>query len=137
MCGSDPNDDRSRRVLVVDDDPDVRDSLVVLLGTLGFEPHPAGNGEQALAELPRVRPNIVLMDLNMPVMDGFEAARRAREMPDAQGVPIVAYSAQAGDRVEERIRAAGFTARLTKPADVEELLAAFAAVGMALPERCK
>lgn len=135
MCGSDESLEKARRVLVVDDDPDVRDSLVVLLGTLGFEPHPAGNGEQALAALPHVRPQIVLMDLNMPVMDGFEAARRARDMPDAQGVPIVAYSAQAGLHVEERIRQAGFSARLTKPADVEELLATFASVGVELPTR--
>jgi CheY-like chemotaxis protein len=115
-----------RRVLVVDDDADVRDSLVTLLATLGFETHEAHNGEQALAALLHVRPEVVLMDLNMPVMDGFEAARRARELPAAHGVRIVAYSAQAGRSIDERVREAGFDVRLTKPARVEELLAAFA-----------
>lgn len=134
MCAGDQSGSRARRVLVVDDDPDVRDSLVVLLGTLGFEPHPANDGAQALAVLPEVRPQIVLMDLNMPVMDGFEAARRARELPAAQGIPLVAYSAQAGQRIEERVREAGFAARLTKPARVEELLAAFASLGVQPPD---
>src|SRR5436190_20385318 len=91
-----------QRVLVVDDDPDVRDSLVMLLSTLGFDAHPASDGEQALAALAVVRPQIVLMDLNMPVMDGFEAARRARELPEARDVPFVAYSAQGGERIEQR-----------------------------------
>jgi len=133
MCLTNQDANCARRVLVVDDDPDVRDSLVVLLATLGYEPHAAGNGEQALAALPRVRPEIVLMDLNMPVMDGFEAARRARELPAARDLPMVAYSAQAGDRIEQRVREAGFDRRLTKPARVDELLAAFASVGVPAP----
>jgi CheY-like chemotaxis protein len=124
----------ARRILVVDDDADVRDSLVVLLATLGFDPHSAGDGAQALAALEQIHPQLVLMDLNMPVMDGFEAARRARELPGTRDLPIVAYSAQAGERVEQRIRDAGFSRRLTKPARVEELLAAFAAEGVTLPD---
>lgn len=124
-------------ILVVDDDAGGRRLTHATLKKAGFRVIEAANGEMALEKMRQGLPDLVLMDVNMPVMDGFEAARRAREMPDAQGVPIVAYSAQAGDRVEERIRAAGFTARLTKPADVEELLATFAAVGMALPERGK
>ena len=122
-----------RRVLVVDDDPDVRDSLLTLLATLGYDPHPASDGEQALAELARVRPEIVLMDLNMPVMDGFEAARRVRTLPAARDLPLVAYSAQSGERIEARVREAGFDRRLTKPAQVDQLLAVLASLGVPPP----
>ena len=108
---------------------------LVLLTTLGFDAHPAGNGEQAIAAIAHVKPQIVLMDLNMPVMDGFEAARRVRALPDARHLPLVAYSAQAGDRVEQRIRDAGFDRRLTKPAHVDELLEVFASVGIRAPDR--
>jgi two-component system CheB/CheR fusion protein len=124
-----------RRVLVVDDDPDVRDSLLTLLATLGYEPHPAGDGEQALAALALVAPDVVLMDLNMPVMDGFEAARRVRTLPAMRGLPLVAYSAQSGERIEERVREAGFDRRLTKPAQVDQLLDVLASLGFPPPRQ--
>lgn len=125
-----PCDAAPRRVLVVDDDPDVRDSLLTLLATLGYEPHPAGDGEQALAALARIVPDVVLMDLNMPVMDGFEAARRVRMLPATRGLPLVAYSAQSGERIEQRVRDAGFDRRLTKPAQLDQLLAVLVSLGL-------
>lgn len=133
MANRFPGADARRRVLVVDDDPDVRDSLIVLLDTLGYEPHPAGNGAQALAAIARVRPEVVLMDLNMPVMDGFETARRVRALPGTRGLPLVAYSAQRGERIDQTVREAGFDRQLTKPAQVEQLLAVLASVGVPPP----
>ena len=110
------------RALVVDDDQDIRDVLELLLVTLGYEVRLAGDGAQALAALSDFSPRVVLMDLNMPVMDGFEAARRIRETPDGAAVELIAYTAQSGERIQQRIREAGFDRSLTKPADLEHMI---------------
>lgn len=114
------------RALVVDDDQDIRDVLELLLITLGYEVRLAGDGAEALAALTDFSPRVVLMDLNMPVMDGFEAARRIRATPDGAAVELIAYTAQSGERIQQRIREAGFNRFLTKPADLEHMIEALA-----------
>ena len=107
------------RVLVVDDYKDARDSLCLLLQLWGFQAESAGDGPQAIARAAAFRPDIVLIELAMPGMDGYETARRLWEFP---GPPLLVALTTCG-RVQDRRRSrrAGFVAHLLKPAELSEL----------------
>jgi CheY-like chemotaxis protein len=70
------------------------------------------------------RPNLVILDINLPGMSGYEALRQLKEFPETKVIPVFALSASAMDRDLKRARSAGFTAYLTKPIQVDELLGA-------------
>src|SRR5207248_455101 len=80
-----------KRVLVVDDDPDIRELLFTALEDEGFEVVPAGNGQEALAIIKTFRPDVIVLDLMMPVMDGWQFAHelRARDERDEDNQPVV------------------------------------------------
>ena len=107
-------------ILVAEDNPDSRDALRALLEAYGFRVLTATNGEEAVKEALRQRPDLVLMDIMMPVMDGIEATRQLRERPEANQLPIVALTAMAGSR--ELAMSAGCTDYLTKPIDIPVFL---------------
>lgn len=116
---------RERRVLVVDDNRDAADSLALVADGLGAKVEVVYDGEAALAILGRFRPDVVLLDLGMPGMDGFEVAARIRQSPGGRAVTLVAVSGwgQADDR--RRTLEAGFDHHLIKPAriaDIQRLL---------------
>jgi PAS domain S-box-containing protein len=111
-----------RKILVVDDVPHNLTMLLDSLGTLGFEMADACNGEEALDVATRFRPDLIAMDLMMPVMDGFEAMRRLRLMPEFADVPMIATSASATQDVQARCRAAGANAFIPKPIEQDLLL---------------
>lgn len=113
----------ARRVLVIDDERDVADSFAALLGQLGAVAAAAYSGEAGVARLPDFQPEIVLLDLGMPGLDGFETARRIRALPEGRDILLVALSGWGKDQVAARVRAAGFDRHLTKPAEVETLAA--------------
>jgi CheY-like chemotaxis protein len=107
----------SRRVLVVDDDPDIRDMLVAILKDDGYEAVPAANGHEALAALDNFKADVVVLDLMMPVMDGWTFADRMHEKWD---IPIVVISAVNDiNKQAARVHAA---AAVRKPFDIEALL---------------
>lgn len=81
------------QVLIVDDDPDVRRMFGLLLKTAGYEPISASNGAEALERLHQCRPCVVLLDMMMPVMDGFEFRRRQLSDPVISDVPVVCLTA--------------------------------------------
>ena len=81
------------------------------------------NAETAEDELPAWQPDIVIMDINLPGMSGFEATRRLREWPETREIPVVALSAAAMIRDKGRVNEAGFYRYLTKPVKVDELAA--------------
>jgi PAS domain S-box-containing protein len=116
-----------RRILVVDDVPQGRAMLLDALGALGFEMADAGNGEEALGVVARFRPDLVVMDLVMPVMDGFEATRRLRLLPEGAKLPVIAASADARAQTQARCRAVGANAFISKPVELKALLNAIAA----------
>ena len=109
------------RVLVVDDYDDARDSLCMLLRMWGCQAEPAADGPSALAAAPAFRPDVVLMDLAMPGMDGYETARRLQDLSEP---PLLAALTGYGhDEDHRRTRRAGFVAHLVKPVDGAELRA--------------
>lgn len=115
---------RRRSILVVDDVMQNRAMLTDTLVPLGFEVFSAGDGREALAEAARVRPDLILMDVMMPVMDGLEATRRLRRQADFAATPIIAVSASAGREEVAHACDAGADLLLAKPLQREELLQA-------------
>jgi CheY-like chemotaxis protein len=105
-----------RKILVVEDNEDNRRILVYRLAKIGdFEIREATNGREAVEAVARDLPDLIFMDLKMPVMDGWEATRRIRAMPAAAAVRIVALTAQAMTGDEERALAIGCDDYLAKP----------------------
>ncbi|HXX48312.1 MAG TPA: PAS domain S-box protein [Myxococcota bacterium] len=110
-----------RRFLVVDDNRDAADSLALLLEVYGAEVRVAYDGTSALAELREARPDVVLLDLGMPDMDGFEVAARIRKQPELAGVVLVALTGWGQPEDRRATRAAGFDLHLVKPISPPEL----------------
>jgi len=109
------------RVLCVDDNRDVAESLVMLLSLVGFDARACFDGPTALAEAAAFRPNAGVLDINMPGMNGYELARRLREMLGPR-LFLMAVTAIGDPDAEQRAAEAGFDLRLTKPADPSHLL---------------
>ncbi len=111
-----------RRVLVVDDKAYNRMLLADMLAPLGFEVHTAEDGQQAVATAQAWRPDVILMDLVMPVKTGFEAVKEIRQQPAFEGVFIIAVSASVLEADAEKSRVAGCDAFLPKPVNMDKLL---------------
>lgn len=110
------------RVLLVEDSSDLRQLFARVLKGKGFEVCEAANGREALDLLPGFDPDVILTDLMMPEIDGFELIRRLRAMPSMAGVPIVAMTAAATSQAECDVRRAGAADLLAKPFDSRALL---------------
>jgi PAS domain S-box-containing protein len=117
-----------RKILVVDDVLQNRAMLMEELSTVGFVVEEAADGAQALKVAARFQPDLIVMDLTMPVMDGFEAMRRLRSLPASARLPIVATSASATAETELRSREAGADAFVVKPIEESVLLNAIGAL---------
>jgi CheY-like chemotaxis protein len=121
---------RRLRVLVADDNLDAADSLCALLQMAGHETRTAHDGVHALEVAAGFQPELVFLDIGMPRMDGYEAARRMRQLPGMEGVLLAALTGWGAAEDRERSRAAGFDHHLLKPAmpaDVQAVLAEAAA----------
>ena len=105
-------------ILVVDDSPDSREMLVEYLRFRGFEISDATNGEQAIAVARDVRPDMILMDLSMPGIDGWEATRQLKADPLTSHTVIVAVSAHAFPPARQAAKNAGCDAFILKPYDL-------------------
>lgn len=110
-----------RRVLIVDDSPDARESLRLLLELAGHEVETAEDGTTGLAKLRRFRPDVALIDLALPGMDGYTVARMARQSSEARGIKLVALTGYGGAEDRDEALAAGFDVHLTKPVDPDRL----------------
>jgi CheY-like chemotaxis protein len=111
-----------KKVLIVDDVPQNRAMLMDALEPLGFEVHDAKNGGECLELLDSVKPDLIVMDVMMPVMDGREAARRIRANPKFAETPVILVTASAGPEDEAKCYAAGASAFLAKPIELHILL---------------
>jgi signal transduction histidine kinase/ActR/RegA family two-component response regulator len=110
-----------RRVLVVDDNRDSANSLGRLLSLLGADVQVANDGPTALEMLESYRPAVVLLDLGMPNMDGYEVARRIRSQPEFVNLVLIALTGWGQEQDRRRTTEAGFNYHLTKPADLKAL----------------
>lgn len=110
-----------RKVLIVDDNHDAARLLSLIVKMLGNEIRLAGNGEEAIQVAAEFNPEVILMDIGMPRMNGYEAARRIRQEPWGQSMMLVALTGWGQDEDKQRTREAGFDFHLVKPAEPAEL----------------
>ncbi len=110
-----------RRILVVDDNRDAAESLGMMLELMGHEVRRAHDGEAGVLAAAELRPDLVLMDLGMPRLNGYEAARRIRAEPWGRGPFLVALTGWGTDDDRQRTHDAGFDRHLVKPVDVDAL----------------
>jgi two-component system cell cycle response regulator DivK len=114
-------------ILIVDDNPTNAKLLAYVLARQGHQVATAADADQALAAIARDRPRLILMDLQLPGIDGFELTRRLKADPATAGIVVVAVTAYAMTGDEDRARAAGCDGYLPKPIDTRTLAATIAA----------
>ena len=110
-----------RRILVVDDNRSNAQSLELLLRALGQEVYAAFDGPEALELAQKHRPEVILLDIGLPIMDGYEVARRCRENPPVEDLILVAMTGYGQDSDRQRSQEAGFDAHLVKPVYLDDL----------------
>jgi CheY-like chemotaxis protein/two-component sensor histidine kinase len=111
----------SRRILVVDDSVDTAESLAMILRLLGHEVTVAHTGTKALETAQAIRPDVVLLDIGLPGMDGFQVAERMRQNPDLANTRLIAISGYGQESDHQRSKLAGFDRHLVKPVDPASL----------------
>ena len=116
-----------RIILLVEDNEVNRDMLVRRLHRAGHKVATAGDGEAALTAMREQHPAVVLMDMNLPVKDGWTACREAQQDPSIAGIPIIALTAHAMEEDKHRALEAGCSDYATKPVDFPDLLTKLAA----------
>jgi two-component system CheB/CheR fusion protein len=114
------------RILVVDDNVDALESSAALLQMDGHDVRTARDGPAALRSVKEVIPDVVLLDIGLPEMDGYEVARRLRLMPELHDTLLIAHSGYGEEEHLQRARQAGFDHHLVKPADLGQLAAVIA-----------
>ena len=114
--------EQTRHILVVDDSEDMRDLIQRLLERAGYRVVLAADGQASLTQAKLHHPDLILMDLSLPDMDGWEAVGHLRKMPEFRSIPIIAVTAHVSPREAERAMAAGCTAHIGKPFDTRVLL---------------
>jgi CheY-like chemotaxis protein len=121
------------RALVIDDNVDAAQTLAELLDVLGVESRMAFGGLQGLHEAEAFRPDLVLLDIGMPGMNGYEVARRLRAQPWGQAIRLVALTGWGQSEDRARSREAGFDHHLVKPLDIDALMQVLGEFSISLP----
>ena len=120
-AGLGPAAPRPRRVLIVEDNADARESLSLLLRLSGHEVETSENAMEGLEKLAAFAPDVMLVDVGLPGMDGYDLARRVRQRPAARGVALVALTGYGQIEDRRRAKEAGFDVHLTKPVEPDRL----------------
>ena len=118
--------ERKQQILVVDDSEDMRVLLEQILEEAGYRVVLAQDGQASLTQARLYHPDLILMDMSLPDIDGWEAVRHLRKMSEFRATPIIAVTAHVSPREEERAMAAGCTAHIGKPFDTRVLLQSIA-----------
>ncbi len=113
----------AKKILIVDDEPNIVVALEFLMRQNGFEVRAARNGEEALAAVAEFLPDLVLLDVMMPVKNGYQVAQKIRDDPRMRGVKIVMLTAKGRDTEVSKGMAVGADAYVTKPFSTLELVA--------------
>jgi CheY-like chemotaxis protein len=112
----------TRRVLVVDDNHDSAESLALLLQLTGYEVNMAHDGLEAVEAAAKLLPQVVLLDIGMPNLNGYDAARHIRQQAWGKDMVLIALTGWGQEQDRERTREAGFNAHLLKPVDHDSLM---------------
>lgn len=112
----------------MDDNVDGADMLATMLSMWGYETAMEHSGPAALEQALAFRPHVILLDIALPGMDGYEVARQVRLSPGLEGVAVIALTGYAADQDRDRAAAGGFAAHLVKPVDLETLRRTLAAL---------
>ena len=131
MTNAEASTRTQRRILVADDNNDALESLATLLQLSGHEVYTASNGAVALESAEQHRPEVALLDIGMPKLDGYEVARRIRAQPWGQRITLVALTGWGQDSDRKRSQEAGFDSHLVKPLDLDKLTELLAALPLA------
>ena len=109
-----------RKILIVEDNEDNRELAVKVLRNKGFETVTAVDGEEAIEKAVSEKPDLILLDISLPKLNGYEVAKRLKSMDEFKEIPIVAFTAHAmkGDR--EKVIVAGFEGYISKPINIRE-----------------
>jgi CheY-like chemotaxis protein len=110
------------RILVVDDNRDSADSLATLLKVIGYDTHTAYDGDEAVTTARTFSPEVVLLDIGMPKVDGYHACHRIREESGGKEMFLVALTGWGQDEDRRRAEEAGFNHHMVKPVEVDALL---------------
>ena len=110
------------RILIADDNQDSADSLAMFLKIKGYEVGTAYDGEQAVEAAEALRPDVALLDIGMPNLDGYDACRRIRQQPWGQGMFLIALTGWGQEEDRRRTEEAGFDQHLVKPVDPAALM---------------
>jgi len=114
----------SKRILIIDDNNQAADVAAELLGLYGYQTAVAYSGAEGLETAKEFAPDVILLDLGMPVMDGFQVAAKLRAQPEFVNLALVAFTAWGDKGTRQRTHDAGFDQHITKPAGMEEILRA-------------
>ncbi len=120
---------KARRILVVDDNEDAANTLAMILKLEGHDVDTAYSGAEAFERIEKFRPEIVLLDIGLPGLDGYQVAERVRMQPALRDVHLVAMTGYGQEADRQRTREAGFAAHLVKPVDFDDLSHALAELG--------
>ena len=111
-----------KHILIVDDYPDALDIWAIYLRAMGFQVSTAGDGAEALAQAQRLRPDVIVLDLELPRISGFDVARRLRSNPETAHIPLIAATGYSHVTELDRAREAGFDQIVVKPCDPDFLV---------------
>ncbi len=109
-------------IVIVEDTPDIREVVELILEDSGYDVVSVSNGERCLEIVQRCHPNLVLMDLSLPRLDGWEATRRLKADITTSSIPVLAFTAHVQEHELNDARRAGCAAVITKPFEIDDLL---------------
>jgi CheY-like chemotaxis protein len=118
-----------RRILIVDDNRDSADSLAMLMEITGNKTYMAHDGVEAFEAVEKYRPEVVLLDIGLPKLDGYEVCRRVREQPWGKDIVVIALTGWGQEDDRRRSEEAGFNGHLVKPVDYDKLLDLLGSLG--------
>lgn len=126
--------DAMKIVLVIDDDPTMIEMVKDFLESYGYHVIPARNGQEALAKAEISKPDVLIVDVMMPGVDGYETCRQLKQDPRLKGVPVIMFTASTDPKFNERAFAAGANFCVSKPFEMDRFLNV---VGMAIATKVK
>jgi len=111
-----------KHILIVDDYPDALDIWTIYLHSMGYRVSTASDGAEAIAQAERLLPDLIVLDLELPRVSGYEAAAQLRSNPATRHIPLIAATGFSHERQLERARAAGFDEIVIKPCEPDDLI---------------